>query len=156
MSSEMSFSQQNVVSDRRMNQIIGAIALCMVLMLIGMLFDIPALIFYPVPVLFLIFLLLGGINLEGQLRKVVPGLIVYAGVFGGLFIAMVALRDDATLVLGLPVSTAILVYLIWPFTTLTSGVLYAWVYQTWLAKSNLDATETAREPQSTGPATESR
>lgn len=156
MSSLMSFSQQHAVSDRRMNLTIAAIAICLVLMLVGMLFDVPGLIFYPVPALFLIFLLMGGINLEGQLRKVVPGLIRYAVIFGGLFIAMVAFRDDATLILGLPISSAILMYLIWPFTTLTSGVLYAWVYQTWLAKSDLDGPRGAANQQPTDPANELR
>lgn len=132
-----------------MNQTISVIAVCMLLMLIGMLFDVPGLIFYPVPVLFLIFLLMGGINLEGRLSKVLPGLIAYAVIFGGLFIGMGLMQDDTSLVLGLPISTAILVYLIWPLTTLTSGALYAWVYQTWLSKSDLDGNNDANEQQST-------
>lgn len=156
MQSRMKVSQTRAVSDRRMDLTIGAIAACMLLMLIGMLFDVPGLIFYPVPVLFTIFLLLGGINLEGQLRKVVPGLVAYAVIFGSLFVLMVALRDDPTLILGLPISSAILVYIIWPFTTLTSGALYAWVYQTWLSKSKLDRTDTTNEPQPTNTATELR
>lgn len=153
-SKDISF-QMNQTSDRRMNQAITVIAISMALMLVGMLFDIPGLIFYPVPVLFLIFLLMGGVNLEGQLKKVLPGLVTYAVIFGGLFIAMVVLQDDTSLVLGLPISTAILVYLIWPFTTLTSGALYAWVYQTWLSKSNLDGPGNVDGPQPTTTTSES-
>lgn len=138
-------------SDRKMNLTIAIITGCMLLMLVGMLFDVPGLIFYPVPALFLIFLLMGGINLEGRLSKVLPGLISYAVIFGGLFIAMGLLQDDTTLVLGLPISTAILVYLIWPFTTLTSGALYAWVYQTWLSKSELDGPRSADEQHQSLP-----
>lgn len=141
-------------SERRMNQAIAVIAICMLSMLVGMLFDVPGLIFYPVPALFLIFLLMGGVNLEGRLGKVLPGLIAYAVIFGGLFIAMGILQNDTTLVFGLPVSTAILVYLIWPFTTLTSGALYAWVYQTWLSKSHLDDTNDAGDHQPPFTATE--
>lgn len=146
--------QVKQTSDRRMNQAIAVIAVCMGLMLIGMLFDVPGLIFYPVPVLLLIFLLMGGINLEGQIKKVLPGLVAYAVIFGGLFTTMGLLQDDTSLVLGLPISSAILVYLIWPFTTLTSGALYAWVYQTWLSKSNLDGPRNVDGQQTTAAASE--
>ena len=135
------------LSDRRMNIAIGVIAACMLLMGIGMVFDVPGLIFYPVPIVFALFLLLGGINLEGKLEKVVPGLVAYSVIFGALFIWMVVARESTTIVWGLPISSAILVYIIWPFTVLTSGALYAWVYQTWLSKSNLNRTETPGEPQ---------
>lgn len=141
-------AHSRALSDRRMNVAIGVIGACMLLMGVGMVFDVPGLIFYPVPILFAVFLLMGGVNLEGKLEKVVPGLVAYAVIFGALFIWMVVARENTALVWGLPISSAILVYIIWPFTTLTSGALYAWVYQTWLSKSNLNRAEQSSEPQS--------
>lgn len=139
-------------SNRRMDQSIAGIAVCMLLMLTGMLFDIPGLIFYPAPVLFMIFLLMGGLNLEGEIKKVLPGLVAYALIFGGMFVVMGLLRDDPSIVFGLPISSAILIYLIWPFTVLTSGALYAWVYQTWLSKSDLDRPEDPDQKYPASPA----
>lgn len=107
-----------------------------VLMLLGMVFDVWWLIFYPIPVLIMIFMLLGSTNRAGSFRGVMPGILAYCAVLLLLFVPMGFLQNADLRLFGLQISMGLMLYVVWPFTVLTSGALYAWVYTTWLARDH--------------------
>lgn len=106
------------------------------LMLLGMVFNLWWLIFYPIPALILVFMLLGGTNRAGSYRGVRTGIAAYCAVLLLLFVPMGALQNADMQMFGLQFSMGLMLYVVWPFTVLTSGLLYAWVYSSWLGRDH--------------------
>lgn len=124
--------------DRRINVLVLAVGGIAAAMLVGMLFNIPALILYTTPLLIFVFMLLGGINRRGSYRGVLGPIIGYAIVLGIIIVLMGVLQSSDIMWFGLPISTGILVYVLWPFATISSGLMYAWVYHSWLSRDVTD------------------
>ncbi|WP_084500167.1 sodium:solute symporter family protein [Brevibacterium album] len=124
---------------RTVGRLVGALSLICAVMLVGMLADLPALIIYPTPVLVGVIMLLGCAGDPGVLRAVRVPLLAYTGVLFVLMTAMAATRHSEAVFGGMPVATGILLYVIWPFTTVTAGLLYAWVHSLTLRSAPAEA-----------------
>ena len=123
---------------RSADQLVIAVSAIAALMLAGMLFDLWWLIFYPIPALILVFMLLGGTNRSGSFRGVRSGITAYCAVLLALFVPMGALQGADLQMFGLQFSMGLMLYVVWPFTVLTSGLLYAWVYSSWLRRDHTE------------------
>ncbi|WP_199433671.1 hypothetical protein [Qaidamihabitans albus] len=108
--------------------------------IVGMAFDYWQLVYYSIPVLTALFMLMAALNRrEEWSRPVVVGVAVFGGVMLTLFVAgNVALHTDGRIG-GLPVATAVFLYAIWPVTTVAAPLLFAWAYHKWLRHDVEDA-----------------
>ncbi|MFD0774673.1 sodium:solute symporter [Streptomonospora algeriensis] len=99
----------------------------------GMLFDRWFLVYYAVPVLATVFMLMGSLNRRDLWsRAMVARVAVFGAALAVLFAAShAALGGEGTLG-GLPTSTAIFFYVIWPVTAVVAPLLYTTLYRTWL------------------------
>jgi sodium/proline symporter len=121
-------------SNRFITGAVTAVTVLAAVMLIGMVADLPDLIIYPVPILVGTLMLLGCASPTGLHRGVLAPIAGYTVVLLVVMTLMAATRHSTALLGGLPVATGILVYILWPFTVLTAGALYAWVYRVALSK----------------------
>lgn len=106
---------------------------------LGSLFDIWPAVYYAIPLLTVTFMLMGSLSLAGAWHR--PNLVLIAAfcaVLTGLFIAAQVSVDSTSTLGGLPLPTAIFVYMIWPLTAVGAPLLYAAIHKTWLIK-DLDA-----------------
>lgn len=104
------------------------------LLFIGMLTDVWQLAFYPIPLLAMVLIALGSLNKANKWGGALLPLVVYGLILVALFAWMgVTMFDDSRLG-GMQTPLGILYYVIWPFITIFSGLLYALVYSTWLKR----------------------
>ncbi|GAA2094959.1 sodium:solute symporter family protein [Brevibacterium salitolerans] len=119
---------------RAVGILVGAVTSISAIMLAGMLFDLPDLIIYPTPLMVGLVMMLGCLGSGASLSAVRVPLLGYTAVLLILMTAMAATRDSSVLFGGLPLATGILVYVLWPFSTLSAGLLYAWIYSSVLRR----------------------
>lgn len=127
----------------RVDKLVGVCCVATGLAVLGMLADWWPLVYYPVPVLATVFLLMGSLNRRGEWSR--PALLqvsAFGAVLLGLFVVSHLALDSGTSLGGLPTATAVFVYLIWPFTTVVAPLLYVFVFHTWLRHDLADAPAT--------------
>lgn len=125
----------------RVDRLVAIFFVITTLSVVGMIFDLWQLVYYSIPLVTVLLMLMGALNRRDEWSgpAVVP-----AAAFGGLLLVLFALGDvllntDA-LMGGLPAATGVFVYVIWPVTTVAGGALFAWVYHKWL-RQDLDDTQ---------------
>jgi hypothetical protein len=104
------------------------------LLLIGMLFDVWQLAFYPIPPLAVVLLALGSLNKRDEWGPTMLPVALFGGVLTALWIWMGLTMFDEGRLGGMQTALGVLYYFIWPFITVFSGVLYALVYSSWLKR----------------------
>jgi sodium/proline symporter len=99
----------------------------------GMMFDWWLAVYYAIPVLTAVFMLMGSLNMrDGWSRSMVAQVSAFGLALVALFaVSHATLNGEGTLG-GLPTSTAVMVYVIWPLTAVVAPLLYTPLYQTWL------------------------
>ncbi|SMY01090.1 hypothetical protein [Brevibacterium aurantiacum] len=121
--------------DGRIDGLVACIAIASAVVLVGMLVDIPGLIFCMVPVLVGLFMYLSSHKNGETSKKVTWVIISYTFVMLVLFALMYFGQSGSGTFGGLPISMGILLYIAWPFSAISAGLLYAWVYRTWLSRN---------------------
>lgn len=121
-------------NDGRIDGLVASIAIASAVVLVGMVVDLPALIFCMAPVLVGLFMYLSSHKDGATSKKVTTVITVYTLVLLVLFVLMYGLQDGSGTFGGLPISMGILIYIAWPFSAISAGLLYAWVYRTWLSR----------------------
>ena len=120
-------------SDGRIDGLVATIAAASAIVLVGMIADLPVLIFCMAPVLVGLFMYLSSHKDGATSKKVTWVIIAYTIVLLILFALMYFWQNGPGTFGGLPVSMGILLYVAWPFSAVSAGLLYAWVYRTWLS-----------------------
>lgn len=108
---------------------------------LGSLFDAWAAVYYAIPLLTVAFMLMGALSLSGAWHR--PNLILigsFCAVLFALFIAAQVTLESTSMLGGLPIATAIFVYMIWPLTAAGAPLVYAAVHKSWLMKDLTDDT----------------
>lgn len=128
----------------RTDAVVAAVSVATLAAAIGMLFDVWQAVYYAIPAFALLFMLLGSLNSRNEWspQALVPVLVFWVPL-AALFVAAAALIDNSVELWGLPVSTGIFVYLIWPLSTVGAPLAYAAVYRRWLAR---DVAGTSERP----------
>ncbi|MDT0300901.1 sodium:solute symporter family protein [Streptomonospora wellingtoniae] len=99
----------------------------------GMLFDLWFLVYYAVPVLAAVFMLMGSLNRRDLWSRPMVGQVAAFGAALVVLFAVAHVTLDGTGTLGgLPTSTAIFLYVVWPVTAVVAPLLYTTLYRTWL------------------------
>lgn len=119
----------------RTDAVVAAVSGATILAAVGMLFDVWQAVYYAIPAFVLLFMLLGSLNADDAWspRALVPVLAFWLPLTG-LFVVAAVLIESTSELWGLPVSTGIFVYLIWPLSTVGAPLAYAVVYSRWLAR----------------------
>lgn len=106
---------------------------------LGSIFNIWATVYYAVPLLTVAFMLMGALSLSGAWHRPNLTLIgVFCAALFVLFIAAQVTLESTSLLGGLPIATAIFVYMIWPLTAVGAPLVYAAVHKSWLTKDLTD------------------
>ncbi len=119
----------------KIDALVAAVTAATLIAAVGMLFDIWQAVYYSIPVFVLLFMLLGSLNARDawSTRTLVP-VVAFGLVVTALFVAAGVLIDSTETLGGLPVSTAIFLYVLWPLSVVGGPLVYALVYRSWLAK----------------------
>lgn len=118
---------------RTVDLVVGCVTVLAAIMLCGMLFNVPPLILYPVPVVVGLIMFLGSHTRHGASTAVTTGIGIYTAALLVMFIVMGTTRHSLETFGGLPIATGVLVYIVWPATAISSGLFYAWIYSHWIA-----------------------
>lgn len=128
----------------RMDRADALVAFCFALTAvatIGISFDLWQLVYYPIPLLVTLFMMMGALDEKDTWsRAAITWILVFGLVLTLLFAAADAMLRGEVLIGGLPASTAIFLYALWPFSTVAGPLLYALVYRIWI-RHGLDTTE---------------
>ncbi|GAB4084493.1 hypothetical protein GCM10028784_11230 [Myceligenerans cantabricum] len=117
----------------RTDKLVAVVLVAVAAATAGMLWDQWQVVYYSIPVMVTVFMLLGSLNRHDRWHVAsVAAVLAFGGILAVLFVvAQVTLRGSGTLG-GLPTSSAVVLYAIWPLTTVGAPLLYALVYQVWL------------------------
>lgn len=119
----------------RVDALVGVFFAVTLVAALGMLFDIWQAVYYAVPALVAVFMLIGSLNARNEwstqhLRPVLG----FAAVLFLLFVAAGLTLESSASWGGLPISSAIFLYLVWPVTVVVAPLIYAYVYTGWLGR----------------------
>lgn len=128
---------------QRAGTMVHAFAAVCAVALVGMLTDTWQIVFLSIPVFAVVMMLQGSLRRDGTWDRVSTLAIVgYCSILGLLVIwSVLAAGSDARL-WGLPLSMAVIVYMIWPYTAAVSGLLYAFVFDRTIKEELVDVPAT--------------
>lgn len=114
---------------KRADVLIHAFAAISAFALVGMFIDVWQMVFLTVPLFAVVLMLKGSLRSDGTWeRHSTIGIIGYCAVLAGLVAwTILSYGSDAEL-WGVPMSMAVIVYFIWPYTAIVAGLLYAFVF----------------------------
>lgn len=114
---------------KRADLLIHAFAAISAFALVGMLIDVWQMVFLTVPLFAVVLMLKGSLRSDGTWeRQSTIGIVGYCVILAGLVAwSILSYTSDATL-WGIPMSMAVIVYFIWPYTAVVAGLLYAFVF----------------------------
>ena len=114
---------------KRADMLIHAFAAVSTFALLGMLIDVWQMVFLTVPLFAVVLMLKGSLRSDGTWeRQSTGGIVGYCAVLAVLVAwSILSHGGDATL-WGIPMSMAVIVYFIWPYTAVVAGLLYAFVF----------------------------
>lgn len=109
---------------------------------VGIFLNYWQIVYYSIPVVVTLFMLMGSLNKRDEYYpSAVAGIVSFGLVLLLLFGAANATLYGGGIVGGLPTSTAIFVYAVWPIATVVGPLVFAWVYHAWL-RDDLQEVET--------------
>lgn len=121
------------MKQNKVDMLVLASAILLLVMLVGMVFDIWPFVFFTIPILSAVLLGLGALNVQEKWGPLVPWIVGFGIVSTVLFIwAGMGMLDQEQSFGGLSLSAGVLVYVIWPLSSLTLGLLYAYMFKKWL------------------------
>ncbi|GAA1195171.1 hypothetical protein [Prauserella alba] len=117
----------------RTDALVAAIFVIVTAVTVGVLFDLWHLVYYSIPSLVTIFMLMGSLNRRDEWKTGATARIVsFGAALTVLFVVSNATLHGDGVIGGLPTSTAVFVYMIWPLASVVGPLLFAWVYHAWL------------------------
>lgn len=108
--------------------------------LMGMLADIWQMVFLAVPLFALAMMLMGSLRANGTWDRASSlAIIGYCAVLAVLVVWSILTASGDAMFWGLPMSMGVIVYLIWPYTAVGAGLLYAFVFDRTIDEKRLAA-----------------
>lgn len=125
---------------KRADLLIHAFVAISAFALVGMLIDVWQMVFLSVPLFAVVLMLKGSLRSDGTWEKQsTMGILGYCAVLAGLVVwSILTFSSDATL-WGIPMSMAVIVYFIWPYTAVGAGLLYAFVFDRTIDEKSIAA-----------------
>ena len=117
----------------RVDALVAACFVIVAAATVGMVLDWWQPVYYAVPLLATALMLLGALNRVDAWRgSVVAQVVAFGGITTVLFALAHATADGSGSFGGLPVTTGIFFYLLWPVTVLVPSLIYVGLYRSWL------------------------
>ncbi|MBA8824234.1 hypothetical protein FHX42_001563 [Saccharopolyspora lacisalsi] len=117
----------------RTDKLVGACFAATTAATVGMFSNYWPVVYYSIPVLVTLFMLMGSLDKRDEWNPpATAGIVSFGLVLVLLFGVANAALHDGGIIGGLPTSTAVFVYAIWPVATVVGPLVFAWVYHTWL------------------------
>lgn len=114
---------------KRADLLIHCFAAISAFALLGMLIDVWQMVFLTVPLFAVVLMLKGSLRSDGTWeRQSTIGIVGYCVVLAGLVAWSILSNSSTAEIWGLPMSMAVIVYFIWPYTAVVAGLLYAFVF----------------------------
>ena len=124
----------------RAGTLIHAFAAVAAFALIGMLTDTWQVVFLAVPLFAVVMMLMGSLRAEGTWdRTSTTAIGAYCGGLTVLVLWSILTAGGESMMWGLPMSMGVIVYLIWPYTAVGAGLLYAFVFDRTIDEKRLAA-----------------
>lgn len=121
--------QNTQMNHRRRSILIDVFVAVAAVSTLGMLFDSWIVVWLSIPAFAAVMLLQGALDQEDRWnRSALTAVIAFCAVLAALFIAVVLTEGSDVRWWGLPVSMALIVFVIWPYTAIVAGLLYAFVF----------------------------
>ncbi|MDV8001463.1 hypothetical protein [Rhodococcus sp. IEGM 1408] len=123
---------------KRAGTLVHAFAAVSAFALIGMLADIWQMVFLAVPLFAVVMMMLGSLRANGSWDRVSTLAIgAYCGGLGVLVLWSILTASGDSELWGLPMSMGVIFYLIWPYTAVGAGLLYAFVFDRTIDEKHL-------------------
>lgn len=114
---------------KRADLLIHAFAAVSAFALIGMFIDVWQMVFLAVPLFAVVLMLKGSLRADGTWeRRSTTAILAYCAVLAVLVAWSILSNGSDTTLWGIPMSMAVIVYFIWPYTAVVAGLLYAFVF----------------------------
>lgn len=114
---------------KRADLLIHAFAAVSAFALLGMLIDVWQMVFLTVPLFAVVLMLKGSLRSDGTWeRQSTIGIVGYCAILAVLVAWSILSHNSDSVLWGIPMSMAVIVYFIWPYTAVVSGLLYAFVF----------------------------
>lgn len=120
----------SVATDRRIDALVYSLTIVMILGFIGMMANVPFLIFLALPAIIAVLLYLSVSDIPDTTRRrtIMGTLHTFNVISVALWvIALLTLDNTDQWLAGLPASTAVLFLFGWPFYSIVGGVMYAYI-----------------------------
>lgn len=119
----------------RTDVLVLAVTLASLATAVGSTFDIWQALYYAIPIFATVMMLFGALNSTDRWKRANVVLIsVFSAVLIGLFILAHTFTSSSVMLGGLPATTAVFVYIIWPWTAIGAPLVYAAVHRSWLMR----------------------
>lgn len=119
----------NESNQRRVDALVLGLSGLLLLALAGMLFGVPELLTLTLPLMMTVLMLMGALDRSNRWNRRVLGLVLAfnAVSFALWLVVTLTVSSQAVAFGGLSVAAGVFVYLAWPYYTVVSGPLYAFV-----------------------------
>lgn len=108
--------------------------------LLGMFTDTWQMVFIAVPLFAVIMMLLGSLHSDGSWERVSTiAIVAYCAGLGVLVLWSILTAAGDAVLWGLPMSMGVIFYLLWPYTAVGAGLLYALVFDRTIDEKRLAA-----------------
>ncbi|GAA1698869.1 hypothetical protein [Dietzia cercidiphylli] len=108
--------------------------------LLGMFTDTWQMVFIAVPLFAVIMMLLGSLHSDGSWERVSTiAIVAYCSGLGVLVLWSILTASGDAVLWGLPMSMGVIFYLLWPYTAVGAGLLYALVFDRTIDEKRLAA-----------------
>lgn len=108
--------------------------------LLGMFTDTWQMVFIAVPLFAVIMMLLGSLHSDGSWERVSTiAIVAYCAGLGVLVLWSILTASGDAVLWGLPMSMGVIFYLLWPYTAVGAGLLYALVFDRTIDEKRLAA-----------------
>lgn len=112
------------------DKFIVIVLLLQLLMLVGLVFDIWYLAYYPIPLFAGILMAICLFNKQINWKKALPACLAFFIILIALFVwAGIGMNSNKMGFGGLTHSVSVLFYVMWPFLTFFAPLLYAYIYE---------------------------
>ena len=106
--------------------------------LIGMLTDSWQMVFLAVPLFAVVMMLLGSLRSDGSWERMsTMAIAAYCAGLGVLVLWSILTASSDAMLWGLPMSMGVIFYVIWPYTAVGAGLLYALVFDRTIDEKHL-------------------
>ena len=122
---------------RQIDRIVLGLSVVLSVSLVGIYLEVASLVFFPMPFVLCLLLLLPCVRNDGRHTGASVVVALFAAVMLALYTVIWIAETSGSEIAGKPAGGALFVYVLWPYTVVVGGLVYAYCYRHWLRRSDL-------------------